>query len=75
MCNDCSAFISALEGAFAKWENEQKVGECQQMEWRDICLKYGFTKDGGEEPSALARSGQLVNWDILVGQPGHYTSI
>ncbi len=57
---DCSAFISAaLEGAFAKmgkqtcWENatDGMAGDSP---------KYGFTKViGGEEPSALARSGQL----------------
>lgn len=73
---DCSAFISAaLEGAFAKMGKQTKVGRMSTDGMAGDLPKYGFTKViGGEEPSALARSGQLQIGDILVA-PGHHTFI
>lgn len=74
--SDCSSFISAaLEGAFAKMGKQTKVGRMSTSGMAGDLPKYGFTKViGGEEPSALARSGQLQIGDILVA-PGHHTFI
>ncbi len=57
MCIDCSAFISAVEGALLKMGKlETKVGRMTIDGMAGDLPKYGFTKViGGEEPSALAK--------------------
>ena len=73
---DCSAFVSAaLEGAFAKMGKQTKVERMSTGEMYKQLPEYGFTKViEGQEPSTLAKSGQLQIGDILVA-PNHHTFI